>query len=98
MGTTAMEPIPASKALDAYFLEARCKLLEVAAILDRIERGSGAESVRDDRRLAQIRQAIAVLDDAGTARAEKIQQIFSLEYDPDWEVPAPRYTVTSSSS
>ena len=34
-----MTPLPAGKALDAFFLEARSKILDVAAILDRIERG-----------------------------------------------------------
>ena len=51
-------PVPAAKALDAYFLEARCKLLEVAAILDRIGRGAGANGGSEDPRLAKIRQAL----------------------------------------
>ena len=33
---------PAGKALDAYFLEARARLLDLAAILDRIGRGADA--------------------------------------------------------
>ena len=36
-----LPPLPADKALDAYFLEARSKLLDLAAILDRIDRGGG---------------------------------------------------------
>ena len=83
-------PLPAAAALDAYFLEARCKLLDVAAILDRINRGIGAGTVATDARLARIREALAVLHDQSGGRAERIQQIFSLDYDPTWERPAPR--------
>ena len=37
-----MTPLPAPKALNDFFLEARCRLLDLAAILDRIGRGPGA--------------------------------------------------------
>ena len=76
--------------LDAYFLEARGKLLDLAAILDRIGRGGGAAAVEDDPRLAKVRQALEVLHDRSGGRAERIQQIFSLDYDPKWELPAPK--------
>ena len=58
-----MNPLPASAALDAYFLEARSKLLDLAAILDRIGRGRDAEAVALDPRLGRIRQALEVLLD-----------------------------------
>ncbi|MFN4259106.1 MAG: hypothetical protein ACK4RK_07390 [Gemmataceae bacterium] len=85
-----MTPLPADKALDAYFLEARCKLLDVAAILDRIGRGLGAGALENDPRLEKIRQALEVLHDRSGGRAERIQQIFSRDYDPAWERPRPR--------
>ena len=85
-----MNPLPAPKALDAYFLEARSKLLDLAAILDRIGRGSGATGTSEDPRLQKIRQALEVLHDQSGGRAERIQQIFSLDYDPNWKVPQPR--------
>jgi len=85
-----MNPLPAPKALDAYFLEARSKLLDLAAILDRIGRGSGAAGTSEDPRLQKIRQALEVLHDQSGGRAERIQQIFSLEYDADWKLPQPR--------
>jgi hypothetical protein len=85
-----MNPLPAATALDAYFLEARSKLLDLAAILDRIGRGRDAEAVALDPRLGRIRQALEVLLDESGGRAERIQQIFSLQYDPDWERPQPR--------
>ena len=80
-------PLPAAKVLDAHFLEARSKLLDLAALLDRINRGGGLE----DPRLARIRQALEVLHDESGGRAERIQQIFSLDYDPAWERPQPRF-------
>jgi hypothetical protein len=89
-GTPAVSPLPSRTALDAYFLEARCKLLELAAILDRIGRGAGSAELESDSRLARVRQAIEVLRDESGGRAERIQQIFSLEYDPSWERPQPR--------
>ncbi|MCS6851003.1 MAG: hypothetical protein NZ700_07510 [Gemmataceae bacterium] len=85
-----MTPLSASQALDLYFLEARCKLLDLAAILDRIGRGAGAAAVKNDPRLEQIRQALDVLRDQSGGRAERIQHIFSLEYDPSWPRPTPR--------
>ena len=83
-----MTPLTASKTLDQFFLEARCRLLDVAAILDRIDRGSGAVSA--DPRVDRIHEALAVLQGSAGSRAERIQEIFSLEYDPKWEKPRPR--------
>ena len=84
-----MTPLSAARTLDRYFLEARSKLLDLAAILDRIGRGQAAASVDADPRLDKIRQALEVLHDKSGGRAERIQQIFSLAYDPTWERPQP---------
>lgn len=84
-------PLPAARALDQYFLEARCRLLDLAAILDRIGRGDGSTSVEADPRLERIRQALDVLHDQSGGRAERIQQIFSMDYDPTWPRPKPRF-------
>jgi hypothetical protein len=86
-----MTPLAAKTALDASFLEARCKILDLAAILDRIGRGEGANETSDDARLAKLREALEVLLDRSPARAERVQQIFSLEYDASWEKPKPRF-------
>jgi hypothetical protein len=85
-----MTPLPANKALDSYFLDARARLLDLGAILDRIGRGAGAAGTAGDPRLARIRQALEVLADESGGRAERVQQIFSLDYDPTWERPQPR--------
>ena len=84
------EPLPAPRALDAYFLECRSKLLDVAAILDRIGRGRDSAALAEDPRLVKVRQALEVLHDLSGGRAERVQQIFSLDYDPTWERPQPR--------
>lgn len=82
-----MTPLTAPKALDAYFLEARCRILDLAAMLDRIGRGKDAATVGGDPRLARIREALEILHDESGGRAERIQQIFSLDYDPKWQRP-----------
>jgi hypothetical protein len=85
-----MTPLPAAQALDSYFLEARSKLLDLAGILDRIGRGRDGAGVEDDPRLKRIREALEVLLDRSGGRAERVQQIFSLDYDPKWGRPQPR--------
>jgi hypothetical protein len=85
-----MTPLPSHTALDTFFLEARSKLLDLAAILDRIDRGVGSREVEKDARLASIRQALEILRDESSDRAERIQRLFSLDYDPKWERPQPR--------
>jgi hypothetical protein len=81
-------PLPAATALDTYFLEARSRLLDVAAFLDRIDRGSG--TITNDPRLEKIRRALTVLAEPSEGRAERIQTIFSLPYEAGWPIPKPK--------
>ncbi len=81
-----MEPMTAKATLDRHFLEARCLLLDIAAILDRIDRGGDVSDVRLDK----IREGIQILQTGDPGRAEKIQQLFSINYDENWEKPKPR--------
>jgi len=81
-----MKPLTSAEALERHFLEVRCKLLDLAAILDRIHRGG---SLPADARLDRIRQGINVLLDSEAAKAERVQQVFSLAYDPKWQRPRP---------
>lgn len=85
-----MTPLPANRALDQFFLDARCRLLDLAATLDRIGRGDGVSGVEADPRLERIRKALEILQDRSGGRAERIQQLFSLDYDPEWKRPQPR--------
>jgi len=86
-----MNSLPAPRALEQYFLEARCKLLDLAAILDRVGRGEHVGVAESDPRVARIDKALGVLLSDATNKAELIQQIFSLEYDPNWKRPKPRF-------
>jgi len=86
-----MTPLPATRALDQFFLEARARLLDVAAILDRVDRGADLQAAASDPRMARIHQAIEALQGEASGRAARIQQIFSLEYDPSWPKPKPRF-------
>ncbi|MFO0908646.1 MAG: hypothetical protein U0794_09840 [Isosphaeraceae bacterium] len=70
--------------LNRDFLEARARILDLAASLDRLERAPRIASEPPDGRLAQLRRAIEALLEPGADRAETVQLIFSLEYDPSW--------------
>lgn len=79
----------ASQVLDRHYLEMRCGILDLAATLDRIERAANADQVSDDPRLKLIREGIEILCSSGTDRAERIQLLFSDQYDPDWKSKSP---------
>ncbi len=74
----------ALEVLDHDFLETRCKILEIAAVLDRIDRAPFRQGEHPDSRLSQLRRALEALLEPGPGRAETIQRIFSLEYDAGW--------------
>jgi len=59
--------------LDLYFLDARSKLIELAAFLDRVERARG----EDDFRLKAFRTALANLNGRGKEKAKRVQLAFS---------------------
>ncbi|EMI57662.1 hypothetical protein [Rhodopirellula sallentina] len=87
-----MKSRSASTILNESYLETRAKLLEVAAIFDRIDRAGVEPSRRgceeltgeDAMRREQLSQAVRILLDDSANRAEQIQQLFSREYNPDW--------------
>ena len=68
----------ATEALDQAFLEMRWRCLSLAADLDRVQRAAGgADVLRDDARLHQLRRALAALSATEPGRAERVQMIFS---------------------
>ena len=85
-----MTPLPADSALAAYYLDARSKILELAAILDRFGRGDGAAAIASDPRVERLTQAMRLLTGGDVGRAEAVQRVFSLEYDAGWKIPEPR--------
>ena len=54
--------------LDHYFLDARGKLIEIAAFLDRVERAKG----QDDFRIQAFRAALASLTGRGKQKAKRV--------------------------
>lgn len=82
-----MQRLTAQAAMDRYFLETRCKIIEIAANLDRIDRGDGDSEITQDPRMAKIREAVQTLLSGGPGRAEKCQMVFSIPYDDAWSPP-----------
>ncbi|MBI3417007.1 MAG: hypothetical protein HY043_17080 [Verrucomicrobia bacterium] len=74
--------------LNLYFMDARCKLIELAAFLDRVERAQG----EDDFRLKAFRQAMNELSKANPDRARQVLLAFS---DPTTE-PIPAATTKAA--
>lgn len=54
--------------LDLYFMEARSKLIDVAAFMDRLERAEGEA----DFRFAAFAQALPLLQGQGGGRVERV--------------------------
>lgn len=74
----------ASELLDRDYLSVRSRILDIAAALDRIDRGSGAGVVPADARIIALRSGIASLIDDEPDRARRVQMVFSDEFDPAW--------------
>ena len=76
--------LTAEQVLDAYFLENRCMLLEIAATLDRLdaarERGR-ATGAAGDPRLRKIYDSLAILADEDSA-ADRTKRLLGLFSDP----------------
>jgi hypothetical protein len=78
-----------SRVTDLYFAEARSKLIDLAAFLDRIERSDGD----DDFRMKSLR---AALQELGTPGPDKARKILLLLSDPTME-PVPEAGAKSAS-
>ena len=75
--------------LDLYFMEARAKLIDLGAFIDRVERAEGAE----DFRMKGFRAALGELSKATPQRAKAILLALS---DPTTE-PIPAATTKAAS-
>lgn len=74
--------MPAKEVLDREFLEVRAKILELAASLDRLDRGAG--DVAQDPRFDLIQQGLRILEESDDGRAERVQLLFSQPFASDW--------------
>ena len=64
--------------LDLYFLDARARVIDLAAFFDRIDRAEGEA----DFRLAALKQALALMERGESERARKVLMSLS---DPTGE-------------
>jgi hypothetical protein len=76
-------PLTREQLANRHFLEMRCRVLDLAAALDRLDRAEGA-SLAGDARFMKLRRGIETLLQDVPDRADRVQQIFSRTYDPAW--------------
>jgi hypothetical protein len=62
-----------SQVLDLYFVDARARLIDLGAFIDRVERASGEE----DFRMRAFRQALGELSKGDTQKAKRVLLSFS---------------------
>ena len=74
--------------LDLYFLDARSRLIDIAAFMDRVDRAEGKLDFRYD----QFVEALKELSETETNRAEKVLLAFS---DPTHD-PIPKATTKAA--
>lgn len=74
--------------LDLYFMDARSKLIDLAAFLDRVERATG----EDDFRMKALREALKHL---GSGSREKAKEVLLTLSDPTVE-PIPAATTKAA--
>ncbi len=86
----------ARQIFDENFLAIRAKLIEIAAVLDRIDRATAQaetdparpeDNVDSDPRRPRVDEAIGILLRTGAQQGERaaaLQQLFSRPYDPQW--------------
>jgi hypothetical protein len=67
------EAMTRQELLDLYFVDARAKLIDLAAFLDRLERAEGAS----DFRLEAFQKALVALSQGSSGRAARVLLAFS---------------------
>jgi hypothetical protein len=83
-----MNTMTRQQLLDMYFMDARHKLIDLAAFLDRVDRSEG----EDDFRIQAFREAMQHLGSGDKDRAAKVLMTFS---DPTTE-PIPAATTKAA--
>ena len=85
-------PLTKQAALDLYFVEARARLIDLAAFLDRVERAPG----KADYRLAALRTALAEMSRQPDGTSERAKAVLVALSDPTTE-PIPAATTKGAS-
>ncbi len=70
-------PMPYHEAVEAYFMEHRAKLIDIAAFLDRLDRARPDGAEGEDYRLEALRRAVAVLQSDDPQRARRVLELLS---------------------
>ncbi len=73
----------AGDVLDREYLEMRARIVELAACMDRMDRGEG--DVDGDARLETLVHGIQILFEDNPGRAERVQLLFSRTYEENWQ-------------
>jgi hypothetical protein len=66
------------------FLEMRCRIIDIAAALDRCHFGEKTNTLETDPRFKSIVAAIEALIDGQPDRAARVQMVFSDDYTENW--------------
>lgn len=80
----AKQEMDANQVLNREFLEIRCRLIDIAASLDRIGRSSDSIRAAQDPRYTQLKDAIALLATDTPDRAQRVQMVFSDPFVAIW--------------
>jgi hypothetical protein len=72
----------AEEILAEEFLQARSRILDLAAFLDRIEHAPG--SAEQEARMRWLAEGMEILCDDEVGKARRVQLLMSRDYDPAW--------------
>lgn len=82
-------PMTSKEVMDAYFIENRWRILEIASFLDRVDRSKNPEAGRKDFRHKALMNALKILLESDEGRTEALQRNFSdLSTEPLKKGPA----------
>ncbi len=90
MGAATKSNLTAEQVLQREYLEARAKLLDLAAFFDRLDRARRRTDT--DPRPAKLRRGLELILSGSTDRAEQLLQLLSRPYDPAWRTQFVRRT------
>ena len=74
------QPPTVHTVLDQQYLPTRAKILEIAAVLDRLDRSAGEADPRADL----LRSALQIVLENSPERAARVQLLLSRPYDEHW--------------
>jgi hypothetical protein len=73
----------AEEILAEEFLQARSRILDLAAFLDRLERAPG--TAEQEARMRLLAEGLEILCDDEVGKAQRVQLLMSRDYDPAWQ-------------